>query len=92
MAQELWSLMGKTSYLDFEPWPAFDAALIAEEKITIVFQVNGKTRDTILADATIDEAAAKDLAMQNEKVKSAMGGQTPKRIIYVDKKLVNIVI
>jgi leucyl-tRNA synthetase len=100
MAQELWSLMGNASYVDFEPWPAYDPALIAEEKITIVFQVNGKTRDSVSVDAAIAEAAAKEMALANEKVKAAMavtaGGATgvaaPKRIIYVDKKLVNIVI
>jgi leucyl-tRNA synthetase len=104
MAQELWSLMGNASYVDFEPWPAYDSALIAQEKITIVFQVNGKTRDSVSVDATIDEDTAKEMALASEKVKgaiAALGGasvdgatvaRAPKRIIYVDKKLVNIVI
>jgi leucyl-tRNA synthetase len=102
MAQELWSLMGNASYVDFEPWPAYDAALIAQEKITIVFQVNGKTKDTASVDTTIDEAAAKEMALASEKVKAAIATASgnaqgiatpaPKRIIYVDKKLVNIVI
>jgi leucyl-tRNA synthetase len=99
MAQELWSLMGNAGYLDFEPWPAYDAALIAKEKITIVFQVNGKTKDMASVDAAINEAGAKELALASEKVKAALaaagGAQSaapPKRIIYVDKKLVNIVI
>ena len=99
MAQELWSLMGNASYVDFEPWPAYDPVLITQEKITIVFQVNGKTRDMASVDATIDEAAAKEMALASEKVRAALAvapesgsAQTPKRIIYVDKKLVNIVI
>ncbi len=99
MAQELWSLMGNQSYVDFEPWPAYDPALIAEEKITIVFQVNGKTKASVSADAAISEEAAKAMALENPKVKAALavaggisGTLAPKRIIYVDKKLVNIVI
>jgi leucyl-tRNA synthetase len=98
MGQELWSLAGNKSYLDFEPWPAFDPALIAQEKITIVFQVNGKTKDTVSVDAAIDEAAAKEMALANEKVKAAIAATgvavdaSPKRVVYVDKKLVNIVI
>jgi leucyl-tRNA synthetase len=100
MAQELWSIMGNESYLDFEPWPTYDPVLIAQEKITIVFQVNGKTKDMVSVDATINEAAAKEMALASEKIKAALaavgGAQvsavTPKRIIYVDKKLVNIVI
>jgi leucyl-tRNA synthetase len=100
MAQELWSLMGKKGYLDFEPWPAYDSALIAEENLTLVFQVNGKTKDSVSVDAAISEDDAKSMALANIKVKVAMaaaggGGAntaTPKRIIYVEKKLVNIVI
>jgi leucyl-tRNA synthetase family protein len=102
MAQELWSLMGNASYLDFESWPVYDLALIAQEKIAIVFQVNGKMKDMVSVDATIDEAAAKAMALASEKVKVAIAAAgdnaqrtaapTPKRIIYVDKKLVNIVI
>jgi leucyl-tRNA synthetase len=103
MAQEIWSLGGNKSYLDFESWPAYDAALIAQEKIKIVFQVNGKTKDMVSVDATIDEAAAKQMALASEKVRAAIAvasgapnagvsAPAPKRIIYVDKKLVNIVI
>jgi leucyl-tRNA synthetase len=98
MAQELWSLTGATTYVDFEAWPAYDPALIAQEKIKIVFQVNGKTKDTVSVDAAIDEAGAKEMALASEKIKAAIGaaggnlGQPPKRVIYVDKKLVNIVV
>jgi leucyl-tRNA synthetase len=99
LAQELWSLMGNKTYVDFEPWPAFDPALIAQEKITIVFQVNGKTRDMASVDAAIGESDAKAMALASEKIKVALataggesGAAVPKRVIYVDKKLVNIVI
>jgi leucyl-tRNA synthetase len=99
MAQELWSLMGNETYLDFEPWPTYDAALIAQEKITIVFQVNGKTKDSVSVDSAISEEEAKTMALASEKVKASLaaaggaaGATTPKRVIYVDKKLVNIVI
>jgi len=98
MAQELWSLAGHQSYLDFEPWPAYDPALIAQEKITIVLQVNGKTKDTVSVDAIIDEEVAKAMALANPKIVAAIAaaggvaGQSPKRVIYVEKKLVNIVI
>jgi leucyl-tRNA synthetase len=92
MAQELWSRMGNETYLDFEPWPAYDPALIVEEKIRIVFQVNSKTKDTVMVDATIEESAAKEMALKNAKVQAALNSQEPKRVIYIDKKLVNIVI
>ena len=92
MAQELWSLAGNSTYLDFEPWPQYDAALIKDEKIKLAFQVNGKTRDVVEADSTITEDAAKELALGNDKIKKSVGDAQPKKIIYVDKKLVNIVL
>jgi len=90
--EELWSLMGHANTIAFEPWPTYDEKLIAEEKIQLVLQVNGKVRDTIEADADIDEAQAKSLALANEKVKTSLGGAEPKRVVYVPKKIVNIVI
>jgi leucyl-tRNA synthetase len=95
MAQELWSLMGNQSYLDFEPWPAYDPALVAQMHITIVFQVNGKTKDSASVDAAITESEARAMALASAKVKAALaaaGTAAPKRVIYVDKKLVNVVI
>jgi len=92
LAQELWSLAGNASYLDFEPWPQYDPALIEEKNFTLVFQVNGKVRDSVSAPVSLTEDAAKTLALENEKFKGTIGTQTPKKIIYVDKKLVNIVL
>jgi leucyl-tRNA synthetase len=92
MAQELWSSLGETTYLDFEPWPTFDPELIKEEKITLVLQVNGKTRDMVEVASSITEAEAKELALAHDKIKEKVAGQEPKKIIYVAKKLVNIVI
>ena len=92
MAQELWALAGNQTYLDFEPWPEYDATFIKEEKIKIVFQVNGKTRDSLEVDAAITEMEAKALALANDKIKKVVGDTQPKKMIYVDKKLVNIVL
>ncbi len=91
-AQELWSQLKHESYLDFEPWPNYDPALIAEETITLILQVNSKVRDVVKAASSITEADAKALALASPKVQNALKGQTPKKVIYVDKKLVNIVI
>jgi leucyl-tRNA synthetase len=93
MGQELWSLRGHETYLDFESWPGYDPALLVESTITLIFQVNGKVRDAVPVPAAITEDAAKNLALANAKVKAALGEATaPKKVIYVDKKLVNVVI
>jgi leucyl-tRNA synthetase len=92
MAQELWLLLGHESYLDFEPWPKYDPKLLIEDTVTIVLQVNGKVRDTIKMPAAVTEEEAKAAARANENVKRTVGAVQPKKIIYVDKKIVNIVV
>ncbi len=93
ITEEMWrEALGHKSSIHREPWPDYDPALIKEDMITLVLQVNGKVRDTLTARATINEEAAKELALASEKVKAALGGKKPKRIIYVEKKLVNIVL
>jgi leucyl-tRNA synthetase len=93
IAEELWhNTLGETASIHRAAWPAYDSSLIAKEKITLVVQVNGKVRDTIEADAAITEAAAKELALRSKKVQNILGGRTPAKIIYIDNKLVNIVL
>ena len=92
MGQELWSLMGNDTYLDFEKWPEYDPKLIVQSTLKIAVQVNGKTRDTLMVAAGITEDEAKKLALESAKVQTALAGVAPKRIIWVEGKLVNIVI
>jgi len=93
ITEELWrATLGNTASVHCAAWPAYDSALTVEKMITLILQVNGKVRDAISADASLTEDAAKALALGNAKVQNAIKGQTPKKVIYVDKKLVNIVL
>ena len=93
ITEEIWrEAFGYKTSIHREPWAEYDPKLLIEETVTIVLQVNGKVRDSISLDASVTEAAAKEVALANEKIKKAIGSAAPKRIIYVDKKLVNIVI
>jgi leucyl-tRNA synthetase len=93
MTEEIWrECFGNKTSIHREPWPEYNPKLLIEEAVTIVLQVNGKMKDTISMDPSVTEAAAKEAALANEKMKRAIGSAVPKRIIYVDKKLVNIVI
>ncbi len=92
IAEELWrSALGEVASVHHAAWPTYDPSLITEETITLVIQVNGKVRDAIAADAAITEARALELALQSKKVQNVLDGRTPVKVIYVDKKLVNIV-
>jgi leucyl-tRNA synthetase len=60
--------------------------------ITLVVQVNGKVRDRITVPVDMDDEGAKTIALASETVQKYLAGQTPKKIILVPRRLVNIVI
>jgi leucyl-tRNA synthetase len=92
IAEELWTLTGHTYSIHNQPWPEVDIAATKEEEITLIVQVNGKLRDRLTAPSTINEAQAKQAALDSENVQNFLEGKEPKKIIYVPGRLVNIVI
>lgn len=75
-----------------ESWPKYDARLIKEEKIELVIQVNGKTRDKFSASAGISQKEAEKIALEREKIKQIVGSKPVKKLIFVPDRLINIVI
>ncbi len=73
------------------PWPQVDAAALEQSEITLVVQVNGKLRGKINVPKGADKAAVEATALANESVAKFVTG-TPKRVIVVPNKLVNIVV
>jgi leucyl-tRNA synthetase len=72
-------------------WPAADPALLVQETVTCVVQVNGKVRDRLEVSPDITEAELHDLAMAASGVTRALAGQEIKRVVVRPPKLVNIV-
>ena len=85
-AQELWSQLGHKTLLDYEKWPQFDPRLIKEEEFDLVIQVNGKFRGTVKAPRGLSQKEAETL------VKPLLKGLKPKKIIYVENRLINFVV
>jgi leucyl-tRNA synthetase len=92
LAEEAWAALGNDGLIAGQPWPSHDPALLVDDEVTIAVQVMGKLRDTI----SVAKGAPKDqleaLALSSEKVQRAMAGATPKKVIVVPDRLVNIVI
>ena len=63
-----------------------------DDSFELVIQVNGKVRDKIQVSRSITEDEAKNKAQKTEKIKKHLADQTPKKIIYIKEKLINIVI
>ncbi|MGD8633385.1 MAG: leucine--tRNA ligase, partial [Anaerolineales bacterium] len=92
IAEELWSRRGNEYSIHKQGWPEYDPDLAAEEQITLIVQVNGKVRDRIEVPAEISEDEARQLALDSEVARRFMQGKTPKDVIYVPGRLVNIVV
>ena len=91
-SEELWELSGHGQQLNAVSWPRFDAEAAREEEVTVVVQVNGKVRTKLTVAADIDDAALKQLALNDEKIARLVEDREPKKIIVVQRKLVNIVV
>ena len=91
-AEELWEALGGTGTLAYEPWPSYDPALCVADEIEVPVQVNGKIKAKLTVPMEIDNAGLEAAALNDEAVLAALGGKTPKKVIVVPKKLVNIVV
>ena len=72
------------------PWPKVDSSALEQAEIELMIQVNGKLRGSIIVAKTADKASIEAAALANEHVQKHLTG-TPKKIIVVPGKLVNIV-
>jgi leucyl-tRNA synthetase len=73
------------------PWPVADPALVAEDEVTMVVQVNGKVRSRVLVAPSISEEDAAALALAQAEVKAALNGAAPTRVVSRPPRLVNII-
>jgi leucyl-tRNA synthetase len=92
IAEELWSILGHTSTLAYEPWPAFDESKMQQKSVEVVFQVNGKIRAKCNVAVDADEPTLKSLALAEPNVKLHIDGKQVLKEIVVKNKLVNFVV
>jgi leucyl-tRNA synthetase len=90
LAEELWEKLGHKQSSAYAPWPKYDDALLKEDKVTVILQVNGKIRDRVEVPAQISSADLEKLALANARVKEHLAGKQVKKVIVVPGKLVNI--
>jgi leucyl-tRNA synthetase len=72
-------------------WPVYHPELAREEMATVIVQVNGKLRDKFEAMPDLPEPELEAAALALPKIRAALGGKTPRKVISVKNKLVNIV-
>ncbi len=90
--EELWAITGHTQQLHHAPWPSYNSEAAKEDELTIVVQINGKVRAKLQVPADIDDQTLQQQALADDKISKLMDGKAPKKVIVVQKKLVNIVL
>ena len=92
IAEEMWTRRGHDYSVHGQAWPAWDEDLARAETFTLVVQVNGKLRDRFEAPVDIGEEEARSLALASPKVQAHTSGREIERVLFVPRRLVNIVV
>jgi leucyl-tRNA synthetase len=91
LAEEAWEVLGEAGLAVDAAWPEADPAMLAQDTVTIAIQVNGKLRDEVEAAKGATREDMEALVLTREKVQRALDGKTPRKVIVVPDRLVNIV-
>ena len=91
LGEELWSLLGHTETLAYEPWPTWDESLLKVDEIEILVQVLGRPKARLMMPVGIDQAGAEKLALADAAVRKALEGKTVRKAVFVPGRLLNIV-
>ena len=92
LAEDVWATLGGEGLVAAAPWPVADPALLAEATVTLPVQVNGKRRAEIAVPAGSDAATIEALVLKDEAVRRALGGASPRRLVVVPDRIVNVVV
>jgi len=90
-AEDLWNVLGHPASVANAGWPSHDKALLVQDTITAVVQVQGKVRDRLEVSPDISEDELRELALASENVQRALDGRGIRTVIVRAPKLVNIV-
>ncbi len=92
LAEEMWHALGHHSLIADEPWPQADPSLLIDDTVTVAVQVNGKMRGTIELPKDCDQSQAEAEALALDTAVAAIAGKTPRKIIVVPNRIVNVVV
>lgn len=98
VTEELWQEINNfgdwlpANSVHLQEWPKYDPELAVEATVTIAVQVNGKVRDTLEVSKGLAQADVEEMAYKSENVSRHIGDNKPKKVIYVQDKILNIVV
>ena len=92
LSEEIWEMTGEKSQLSSSMWPRAEEEYLREDLVTLPIQINGKRKTEIQIKSGIPEDQIKLEALNNELIKKNLKGVSPKKVIVVPDRIVNIVI
>jgi leucyl-tRNA synthetase len=92
LAEQCWQEIGEAGLVAQTAWPVYSEALVAENEVTMPVQINGKKRADLTIARDADQTAIESAVLALEPVKTALNGQSPKKIIVVPQRIVNVVV
>ncbi|MBU2361137.1 MAG: leucine--tRNA ligase, partial [Alphaproteobacteria bacterium] len=92
LSEEIWAMLGNDGLILNAPWPQADEAMLVDAEVTLPIQINGKRKSEITVAADADNATVQALVLAQDVVQRNLDGATPKKIIVVPGRIVNIVV
>ena len=92
IAEELWHTLGHTTTICDAAWPDYNEQYLIETTVRYAVSFNGKTRFNLELPADLDRASIERAALGHDAAAKWIGDKTPKKIIIVPNKIINIVL
>ena len=91
LAEECWEALGHSGSVFDAGWPSFDPAMLVDDEVDLVVQVNGKVRGKLRVPVAITQDEAMAMARADDGVARFLTGEI-KKVVFVPKRLLNIVV
>ncbi len=92
LAEDIWAHQGGEGLIINAPWPVADEAMLVESNVTLPIQINGKRRGEITVPKDMPKEEVEKIALSDEAVMRSLDGATPKKVIVVPGRIVNVVV
>ncbi|HOF50352.1 MAG TPA: class I tRNA ligase family protein [Candidatus Colwellbacteria bacterium] len=92
LSEEIWLILGNKPSVHSKPWPSYEESGIESGSFELVIQVNGRVRDRVEVESGIEAKEAEKIALGRPKVRAFLKGSKPIRVIFVEGRLINIVV
>jgi leucyl-tRNA synthetase len=92
IGEELWWRLGHQESVHRQAWPKYNPALLVQERVTVVVQINGKVRGRVMVPASATPEEMQEEALREPRIRQLLAGKTMVKVVAVPGRLVNVVV